>query len=111
MALTLTLSPTDDDIYQGKLVTNMAMIRINGAAAHDRVVTLAIFENGTYKVVADSAGLNPEQLREQKETINSIKRRYAYNMVIQELNKQGYQVVEEKKMEKDTVKLVARKWQ
>ncbi len=68
-------------------------------------------QDGTYKVIADSAGLNPEQLRKQKETINGIKRKYAYNMVVQELKKQGYQVVEEKKMEKDTIKLVARKWQ
>ena len=67
-------------------------------------------ENGTYKVIADSAGLTPEQLKKQKDTINSIRRRYAYNTVIQELNKQGYQVVEEKKLEKDTVKLVARRW-
>jgi hypothetical protein len=67
--------------------------------------------DGTYKVIADSAGLAPEQMKKQQETINGIRRRYAYNMVVQELSKQGYQVVEEKKMEKDTVKLVARKWQ
>ncbi|MFA5362352.1 MAG: hypothetical protein WC335_03770 [Candidatus Omnitrophota bacterium] len=30
-------------------------------------------------MIADSAGLNPEQLRKQKDTINSIKRKYAYN--------------------------------
>jgi hypothetical protein len=79
--------------------------------SNNRQVGFQKQENGTYKVIADSAGLNPEQLRKQKETINSIKRKYAYNMVVQELNKQGYRVVEEKKLEKDIVKLVARKWQ
>jgi TFIIF-interacting CTD phosphatase-like protein len=68
-------------------------------------------QDGTYKVIADSAGLTRDQMRKQKDTINSIKRKYAYNMVVQELKKQGFQVVEEKKVEKDTVKLVARKWQ
>lgn len=67
-------------------------------------------KNGTYKVIVDSAGLNLTQLKKQQEFINKIKRRYAYNMVIQELKRQGYQITEEKEIEKDTVKLTARRW-
>lgn len=67
-------------------------------------------KNGSYKVIADSYGLNTEQLKKQREFINQIKRRYAYNMVVGELKKQGYQITEEKKIEKDTIKLTARRW-
>ncbi|MDD5669080.1 MAG: DUF1257 domain-containing protein [Candidatus Omnitrophica bacterium] len=67
-------------------------------------------KDGSYKVIADSRGLTAEQLKKQKEFINSIKRKYAYNMVTQQLQRQGYQIVEEKKVEKQAVKLVARRW-
>ncbi len=67
-------------------------------------------KDGSYKIIADSSGLNPTQLKKQKELINKIKRQYAYSMVVQELKKQGYQITEEKKVEKDTVKLTARRW-
>lgn len=67
-------------------------------------------KDGTYVIIADSAGLNQSQLKKQTEFINKIKQRYAYNMVITELKKKGYQVAEEKKVEANTVKLVARRW-
>jgi len=67
-------------------------------------------KNGSYTVIADSAGLNPIQLKKQNEFINKIRQRYAYNMVLNELKKKGYQVAEEEKQEKNTIKLVARRW-
>ncbi|MEW6620982.1 MAG: DUF1257 domain-containing protein [bacterium] len=66
--------------------------------------------DGTYKIIADSTGLTAEQLKKQQMCINKIKQHYAYNVVIQELKKQGYQLVEEKKVEKNTLKLIARRW-
>lgn len=66
-------------------------------------------KDGSYKVIADSTGLSATQLKKQQEFINKIKRRYAYNMVIQELKKQGYQIADEKQ-EKDTIRLTARRW-
>lgn len=68
-------------------------------------------KDGTYRIIADSRGLTFQQKQKQKKYINMIKRRYAYNMVTQELKKQGYQIVEEKKLEKDTVKVTARRWE
>ena len=67
-------------------------------------------KDGRYKVIADSKGLTSAQLKKQQQFINRIKQRYAYNMIVGELKKQGYQVTEEKKVEKDLVKLVARRW-
>ncbi len=67
-------------------------------------------KDGSYAVIADCAGLNSAQLKKQNEFINKIKQRYAYNMILNELKKKGYQLAEEKKMEKNTIKLVARRW-
>lgn len=67
--------------------------------------------DGTYKVIADSSGLSARQLKQQQRFINRIKQRYAYDTVLQELKKHGYQVTEEKKIQEDTVKLTARRWQ
>ncbi|MCM8801182.1 MAG: DUF1257 domain-containing protein [Candidatus Omnitrophica bacterium] len=66
-------------------------------------------KDGSYRIIADSYGLNSAQLKKQQEFINKIKRRYAYNMVIDQLKKQGYQISEEK-IEKDTIKLIGRRW-
>jgi|WetSurMetagenome_2_1015567.scaffolds.fasta_scaffold325348_2 hypothetical protein len=67
-------------------------------------------KDGSYKIIADSRGLNTMQLKKQQQFVNSIKKRYAYNMIIKELNKQGYQIAEEKQVENDTVKIIARRW-
>lgn len=67
-------------------------------------------KDGSYAVVADSAGLTDQQLKKQNEFINKIRQRYAYNAVLNELKKKGYQLAEEKKEGKNTIKLVARRW-
>jgi hypothetical protein len=67
-------------------------------------------KDGTYQIIADSSGLNPAQLKKQKEFINKIKQRYAYDKIIRELKNKGYQIVEEKKLEKNTIRLLARRW-
>jgi hypothetical protein len=77
---------------------------------NNRAIGFQKQKDGAYKIIADSAGLNAEQLKKQNTLINKIKRHYAYTMVIQELKKQGYQIAEEKKLEKDTVKIIARRW-
>lgn len=66
--------------------------------------------DGSYQVVSDISGLDTESLKKQKRFINRIKQRYAHQVILQELNKQGYQVTEEKGVAKDTIKLVARRW-
>lgn len=67
-------------------------------------------KDGTYKVIADATDLTQSQVKKQQQLINKVKQRYAYNMVVQELKKQGYQVAEEKPAEKGAIKLVVRKW-
>lgn len=78
--------------------------------ANNRDIGFKKQKDGSYIVIADSGGLTQEQLTRQNEFINKIKQRYAYNMILTELRKKGYQVAEEKKLEKNTIKLVARRW-
>ncbi|MBM3249542.1 MAG: DUF1257 domain-containing protein [Candidatus Omnitrophica bacterium] len=67
-------------------------------------------EQGNYRIVSDSSGLNQNQIRKQQEFVKKIRQRYAYNKVVEELRKQGYTIAEEEKVEKNTIRLVARKW-
>ncbi|MDD5730541.1 MAG: DUF1257 domain-containing protein [Candidatus Omnitrophica bacterium] len=67
-------------------------------------------EKGDYKIVADTNGLNSQQLRQQQDFIKRIRQRYAYNKVTEELKKQGYVIAEEEKVQDNTIRLVARKW-
>lgn len=66
--------------------------------------------DGAYQVVSDCKDLDQGQIKKQKDFVNSIKKRYAYNMVVAELQKQGYSITEEKKVENNTVRLTARRW-
>jgi|GEM_PF-922064 len=91
----------------GKIYNNVEVIVKD---ENNRSIGFQKQKDGSYRIIADNYGLNPEQIKKQKEFINKIKRRYAYNMLIQELKKQGYEIYEEKKLEKDVVKLIARKW-
>ncbi|HNS32204.1 MAG TPA: DUF1257 domain-containing protein [bacterium] len=65
-------------------------------------------KNGQYRVISSASSGNI--LQQQKETVKKIKRQYAYNRVKEELAKQGYSIVEEKKIGNKGVKILARRW-
>lgn len=65
---------------------------------------------GNYRIISDTGGLNQAQLKKQQDFVKKIRQRYAYNKVVEELRKQGYTIAEEEKVEKNTIRLVARKW-
>lgn len=92
---------SDGKIYNVDLVTTDE----NG-----RQVGFQKTKNGDYKVIADCAGLNNEQLKKQESFVKAIKQRYSYNTVIQQLKKQGYVIAQEEKIQNNTIRLVARKW-
>lgn len=64
----------------------------------------------TYRFIADTCGLTAEEQKDQTKIMNKVRQKYAYNKIVGELKKQGYIIAEEKKIEDDTIKLVARKW-
>ncbi|MFA6217144.1 MAG: DUF1257 domain-containing protein [Candidatus Omnitrophota bacterium] len=65
---------------------------------------------GDYSVIADTSGLNPAQIKEQQNLIKKLRQRYSYNVVIDQLKKQGYVIAQEEKVQNNTIRLVARKW-
>lgn len=67
-------------------------------------------KDGHYQVVADWWGVERDAgLREQK-FLEPVARRYAYHKVVQEVAKQGFQVVQETTAADQTVKLTVRRW-
>ena len=66
--------------------------------------------SGEYQFITDTTGLKPKDLKAQNKFVNAIKQKYAYNKVIAELKRQGYQIAQEQKVDNDTIKLVARRW-
>jgi hypothetical protein len=65
-------------------------------------------KNGQYRII--SGKVSDELKEKQKKLIGQIKQRYAYNLVKEELAKKGYTVVEEKNLDKNAIKIVARRW-
>jgi hypothetical protein len=95
------MTTTDGKVYQVDLVTTDE----NG-----RNIGFQKTEKGDYKIIADCAGLNPEQLKKQRDFVKQIRQRYSYNTVIKQLKDQGYIIAEEEKVQDNTIRLVARKW-
>ena len=75
-----------------------------------RQVGLEKTEKGAYRFITDTAGLDNQQLKVQKDFLNRIRQKYAYNKIVTELKNQGYSITEEEKVQNNTIKLVARKW-
>jgi len=95
------MNTTDGKVYKVDLVTTDE----NG-----RNIGFQKTAKGDYKVIADCAGLNDEQLKNQQNFVKQIRQRYSYNTVIKELKQQGYIIAEEEKVQDNTIRLVARKW-
>ena len=96
-----TMQTADGKIYKVDLVTTDE----NG-----RKIGFQKTAKGDYRIIADCAGLNSEQLKKQNNFIKQIRQRYSYNKVLEELKKQGYIISEEEKVQNNTIRLVARKW-
>ncbi len=95
------METSDGQIYKVDLVTTDE----NG-----RNIGFQKTSKGGYKIIADCAGLNSEQLKKQNAFIKQIRQRYSYNKVLEELKQQGYIISEEEKVQNNTIRLVARKW-
>jgi hypothetical protein len=96
-----TMQTSEGKIYKVDLVTTDD----NG-----RNIGFQKTAKGDYKIIADCAGLNSEQLKKQDNFVKQIRQRYSYNKVIEELKQQGYIISEEEKVQNNTIRLVARKW-
>ena len=78
---------------------------------HGRAIGLKKTKQGKYEFIADCQGLTDQQRTQQKKFINTIKQKYAYNKVLSQLKQQGYIIAQEEKVQNNTIRVVARKWQ
>jgi hypothetical protein len=69
-------------------------------------------ESGNYTLVADWWGVETTAGKTEREVVEEISREYAYAVVVQACEEQGYQIAAEdiQQAEDGTVRLVATKW-
>ena len=68
-------------------------------------------EDGTYELVADWWGIETTRGTTEKEFVEEVNQRYAYQRVVMACEDQGYSLEEEKNEEDGSVQLVMKKWE
>ncbi|HBP17117.1 MAG TPA: hypothetical protein DEA08_04880, partial [Planctomycetes bacterium] len=63
-----------------------------------------------YSLVGDWEMLQVRAGIEQEEFLQTLNKKYAYSKVLEEVSKQGYQVVEEEENEQNVVRVRVRRW-
>lgn len=96
-----TMKASDGTIHKADLVVTDK----NGKAIGFEKTT-----KGDYKVITDCSELSPAQVKDQQNIVKKLRQRYSYNVVIDQLKKQGYVIAQEEKVKNNTIRLVARKW-
>ena len=64
----------------------------------------------TFEFVADWWGVETYTEMTEKQYVNKISQKYAYNNVMEKVRSKGYSVVEEKNDQKQNIHVVLRKW-
>ncbi|MGE0706428.1 MAG: DUF1257 domain-containing protein [Planctomycetota bacterium] len=91
--------------YQGQTMEALAVIDTKSSYDIGVVQT----QDG-YALVGDWEMLQVRAGIEQDEFLQQINKRYAYHKVLEEVAKQGYQVVEEEENEQQVVRVRVRRW-
>jgi len=91
--------------YQGDLTEAIAVI--DTKSSYDIGV---VQEGDGYALVGDWEMLQVRAGIEQDEFFKTLNKRYAYFKVLEEINKQGYSVVEETEDDKKVVHVRVRRW-
>jgi hypothetical protein len=68
-------------------------------------------EEGMYEFVADWWGVESTSGIVQEDFINKITQKYAYSTVMDKIREKGYDVVEEEVDDKQTIRIVVRRWE
>ena len=64
-------------------------------------------KDGSYDIIADWWGVDKDL---KKSFIRNIMQNYSLEIISQEMKKKGYNIVEQKNIENNTIKVVLRKW-
>ncbi len=91
--------------YQGELTE--AELVIDTKSSYDIGVVKTL---DGYSLVGDWDMLQVRAGIEQDEFLGTLNKKYAHSMVLQELSKQGYDVVEDKEDAKQVVHIRVRRW-
>ncbi len=68
-------------------------------------------KDGTYELIADWWGVETTRGTTEKEFVEELNQKYAYQRVVMACEEQGYTMEEEKNEENGTVQLVMKKWE
>lgn len=92
--------------YQGK--NEQADVVVKPGGAYD--IGFVKAADGSYHIVADWWGVEKEAKLRERSFLEPVMQRYAYHKVVDEVAKQGFQVVQESVGVDQTVKLTVRRW-
>ena len=92
--------------YQGKKEQAELVVRPGG----DYDIGFVKDRDGHYHVVADWWGVQQSAQLSEKAFLEPVTQRYAYHKVLAEVQKQGFQLVQEAVGADNTVKLTVRRW-
>lgn len=92
--------------YQGK--TEKAELVVNPGGGYD--IGFIKGQDGHFQIVADWWGVTKDNGLKEQAFLNPVMQRYAYHTVVEQVAKQGFQVVQETVGTDQTVKLTVRRW-
>jgi len=89
--------------YNGQKTNIDILIKLN--SSYD--IGFTRNKEGSYQITADWWGVTQVK---KEDFIRDVKQNYSLNMIRREMKKKGYKLVEQKNLEKNTIKVVVRKW-
>ena len=92
--------------YQGAKLMAEVVVRMKGA--YD--IGFERSSDGTYQVVADWWGVQKDDGLGEQSFVQPVVQRYAYHTVVEQVAKQGFQVVQEATGADQTLKVTVRRW-
>ena len=92
--------------YQGKKEHAEVVVRPGG----DYDIGFIKGKDGNFQIVADWWGVTKDNGLKEQAFLNPVMQRYAYHTVVEQVAKQGFQVVQEAVGTDNTVKLTVRRW-
>ena len=91
--------------YQGELTEAIAVI--DTKTSYDIGI---VQEGDTYSLIGDWSMLQVRAGIEQDEFVSELNKKYAYYRVMDEVKKQGYEIVEDTENEEQVVTVKVRRW-
>lgn len=92
--------------YQGAKLKAEVVVKLSG----EYDIGFERGSDGTYQVVADWWGVHKDNGLQENTFVQPVSQRYAYHTVVEQVAKQGFQVVQEATGADQTLKVTVRRW-